>query len=251
MSEQSDSSSHRLCGCDRQSCLLFARLSGEQHGPARVLLAKMGSLQDSGVLQSQELPTHCPLILTRQGATAPEQLKQLVPGSIPKGTGQGGAGMLHRSGGETTPGPTSAQQAGKSSPASATCKVPARTSVSSQRKKAQTLTVQDPRTLQNYRREKLGCKQQGVCRAVTDSSRAQATPLVHSVSDQHQPSLRAHFPKRAPQCQSHTMWDLPALLQSLSKPHPKDDGQTRRLLLPRKMKTTREPRSHSHDLEKP
>lgn len=159
--------------------------------------------------------------------------------------------MLHRSGGETTPGPTSAQQAGKSSPASATCKVPARTSVSSQRKKAQTLTVQDPRTLQNYRREKLGCKQQGVCRAVTDSSRAQATPLVHSVSDQHQTFLRAHFPKRAPQCQSHTMWDLPALLQSLSKPHPKDDGQTRRLLLPRKMKTTRELRSHSHDLEKP
>lgn len=166
---------------------MFARFGGEQHGPARVLLAEMGSLQESGVLQSQELPTYCPLILTRQGATAPEQLKQLVPGSIPKGTEQGGAGMLHRSGGERTPGPTSAQQGGKSSPTSATCKVPAWTSVSSQRKKAQTLIVQDPRTLQNYRREKLGCKQQDVCRAVADSSRAQATALVHSVSDGHQP----------------------------------------------------------------
>lgn len=202
--------------------------------------------QESSKARSCQLTAH---------SSSPGREQQLQSNSnswsIPKGTGQGGAGMLHRSGGETTPGPTSAQQAGKSSPASATCKVPARTSASSQRKKAQTLTVQDPRTLQNYRREKLGCKQQGVCRAVTDSSRAQATPLVHSVSDQHQPSLRAHFPKRAPQGQSHTMWDLPALLQSLSKPHPKDDGQTRCLLLPRKMKTTREPRSHSHDLEKP
>lgn len=187
LSEQSDSSSHSLCSPDTQSCLLFARLSGEQHGPARVLLAGMGSPR------IQEPPK--PGMINSSSPGRGQQL-QSSSGSWHQGAPPRAQGMLQ---GEATPGSTSAPQAGKSSPVSATCKAPARTSVSSQRgkKKAQTLTVQDPRTLQNYRRGKLGCKQRGVCRAVTDFSRAQATPLVHSVSDQHQPLPREHFPPKA------------------------------------------------------
>lgn len=152
---------HSPCSCGRQSWLLFARLRGEQHGPAR---APLGSS-----LHSQEPPPSAHPSSPGRGSSP----RASHTAGSPKA--QGGAAVLHRSTGETTSGPTSAQQAGKSSPGSAACKVPAQTSVSSQGKKAQTLTVQHPRTLQKHRREKLGCKQQGVCRAVTDSSRLRHT----------------------------------------------------------------------------
>lgn len=124
MSEQSDSSSHSLCSCDRQSCLLFACLSGEQCRPAQMLLTGLAQARPlQAEFSSPSKIRSYQLIITRQIATAAEQFKQLAcNGEHPQGqTGQGDADMLYRLGEETTSGPTSsAHQAGKSSPASDT-----------------------------------------------------------------------------------------------------------------------------------
>lgn len=115
MSEQSDSSSHTLRRRDRQSCLLFACLSGEHRRPAQALLPLQAEFSSPSKIRSYQLT------ITTQTATAAQQLKQLARnGEQPQGqTGQVDAGMLYSLGEE--PGPTSpAHQAGKSSPASDT-----------------------------------------------------------------------------------------------------------------------------------
>lgn len=115
---------HSLCSWHRQSWLLF-RLPGEQlgcHWPKWDL---------PGLRGPSRARNHHPLTLPRQR----EQPQSSWCQGAPQGHRAGGAAMLHRPR-ETTSGPTSAQQAGKSSPGSATCKVPAQTSVSSQGKKS-------------------------------------------------------------------------------------------------------------------
>lgn len=122
MSEQSDSSSRSLCSCDRQSCLLFARRSGERCRPTRMLLTGLAQARPlQGEFSGPSKTRSYQLIITRQIATATEQFKQLArKGEHPQGqTGPGDADTLYGLGEKTTPGPTSsAHQAGKSSPAS-------------------------------------------------------------------------------------------------------------------------------------
>lgn len=55
-------------------------------------------------------------------------------------------------------------------------------------------------------------------------------PLVHCVSEQHGPLLRAQLPPKGLCGSQGARGDLPALLESLSKPHPKDEGQAKRFV---------------------
>lgn len=135
-------------------------------------------------------------------------------------------------------------------PSPATCKVSVRTSVSRKRKKST-----DPHVARSKDTAELQERETWLlaARRLLSSDRFHqgwATQLVPSVSDQHQPFLRAHFHHKCfGEVRQHVGSPSSVGISEQILPHRKQ-GQTRCLFLPRKPKPQKN-WSHSHDFEKP